>query len=101
MAWSDPTYLKFDVSQMSSMRSKLQETSNTLQQKSKELLEAIDNLKKDWKTPAGEVFFEKFDTGWVTEVEKFVKLIDALDEILAVAETNYATVETAANSITF
>lgn len=52
MAWNDPTALKFDVSAISSMRSKLQETSTELSELSTTLLSEIEILKQSWKTPA-------------------------------------------------
>lgn len=101
MAWNDPTALKFDVSAISSMRSKLQETSTELSELSTTLLSEIEILKQSWKTPAGEVFVEKFDTGWADEVTKYISIIDAVNQLLSVAETHYAEVEEAANAISF
>lgn len=101
MAWNDPTSLKFDVSAISSMRSKLQDTSTELSELSTTLLGEVDTLKQSWKTPAGEVFVEKFDTGWAEQVQKYITIIDAVDQLLSVAETHYAEVEEAANGISF
>ena len=101
MAWSDPTALKFDLSKISSMRTKLQATATELSDLSTTLLTEVETLKQKWNTPAGEVFIEKFDTGWANEVEKYVKIIDAIDQLLAVAEANYADVEEAVNTISF
>lgn len=101
MAWNDPTELKFDVDAISSMRSKLQSTSAELSNLSTKLLGEIEALKEKWKTPAGEVFVEKFDTGWVTQVNQYINIIDAVDELLEVAQTHYSTVEEAANAVKF
>lgn len=101
MAWSDPTALKFDVSKITSMRTKLQTTATELSELSTTLLAEVETLKQSWKTPAGEVFIEKFDTGWAEEVKKYVEIIDAVDQLLAVAESNYADVEDAVNAISF
>lgn len=101
MAWSDPTALKFDVSKITSMRSKLQTTATELSELSTTLLAEVETLKQSWNTPAGEVFIEKFDTGWAEEVKKYVEIIDAVDQLLAVAEANYSDVEEAVNAITF
>ncbi len=101
MAWNDPTSLKFDVSAISSMRSKLQDTSTKLSNLSTTLLGQVETLKQSWKTPAGEVFVEKFDTGWADQVQKYITIIDAVDQLLSVAETHYAEVEETANAISF
>lgn len=101
MAWNDPTELKFDVAAISSMRNKLQSTSDELSNLSATLLSEVEALKDKWKTPAGEVFVEKFDTGWVTQVNQYINIINAVDELLEVAETHYSAVEEAANAVKF
>lgn len=101
MEWNEPTELKFDVAAISSMRNKLQSTSDELSNLSATLLGEVEALKAKWKTPAGEVFVEKFDTGWVTQVNQYINIINAVDELLEVAETHYSTVEDAANAVKF
>ena len=101
MAWSDPTALMFDVSKIKSMRSKLKTTATDLSDLSTTLLTEVETLKQSWKTPAGEVFIEKFDTGWADEVKKYIEIIDAIDQLLEIAETNYSEVEEEANKLSF
>ena len=101
MGLFDPTSLKFNVSSISSMRSELRKKATELSTLSTDLLAEIEALRETWKTPAGEVFFEKFDTGWSEEVKKYITIIDAVDELLSVAESNYAEVEEETKKISF
>ena len=55
----------------------------------------IEALKKDWKTPAGKKFTKEVDTDWASQVDKYITIIDAVDELLEVAERNYEEVEEA------
>ena len=101
MAWGDPTSLKFDIQEISNMRKKLQDTSTDLGDFKTKLLKEVETLKENWKTPAGKKFTKDVDTDWAVQVDKYIKIINAVDELLKVAETNYQTVADKANSISF
>lgn len=99
MAWGDPTSLKFDVEKISEMRRKLQETSDDLINLKTTLLQEIATLKQKWNTPAGRKFASEVKTDWGTQVGKYVNIINAVDQLLATAESNYRAVENKVNSI--
>lgn len=101
MAWGDPTSLKFDVSEISSMRKQIQTTSADLAKFKTELLEEIRILKENWKTPAGKKFTKEVDTDWAKQIDKYITIIDAVDELLEVAEKNYKEVEEATKKVSF
>ena len=101
MGWCDPTSLKFDISKISEMRKKLQDTADDLVSLKTTLLQEIAELKQKWDTPAGRKFSSEVNTDWGTQVGKYVNIIKAVDQLLAVAESNYQHVENKANSITF
>lgn len=101
MAWNDPTDLKFDVEKIASMRAKLDSTAQELKKLSETLLSEIEELKKEWNTPAGEAFKEKFQDGWSEQVNEYIRIISAVDDLLQVAETEYAQVENAVNALAF
>lgn len=101
MAWGDPTELKFDVSKISAMREKIQTTSAELTQLKTNLLQEMQTLKDGWKTPAGKKFTTEVNTDWASQIDKYITIIDAVDELLEVAETNYREVETDVTSISF
>ena len=101
MAWGDPTSLKFDVSEISSMRKQIQDTSVELAKFKTELLQEIQILKENWKTPAGKKFTKEVDIDWASQIDKYITIIDAVDELLEVAEKNYREVETDVTKISF
>lgn len=101
MAWGDSTSLKFDLSKIEEIRRKIQDTAVELTDFKTTLLQEVENLKRDWRTAAGRKFAEKFDTDWAKQVEQYVKIIEAVDRLLEVAENNYRNVEEEANKISF
>ena len=101
MAWGDPTSLKFDVAKISEMRKKIQDTATELEDFKTSLLQEVETLKTNWKTPAGKKFTESVDTDWAKQVEKYVTIIGAVDELLDVAEKTYQVVEDEVNKLTF
>ena len=98
MAWGDPTSLKFDVSEISKMRTQIQNTSKDLASFKTTLLQEVENLKNNWKTPAGT---EEVDTDWAKQVDKYITIIDAVDELLEVAEKSYREVEEEVRKVSF
>ncbi len=101
MAWGDPTSLKFDVSEISRMRTQIQTTSKDLAEFKTSLLKEVENLKTNWKTPAGKKFTEEVDTDWAKQVDKYITIIDAVDELLEVAEKAYKEVQEEVKKISF
>jgi len=53
------------------------------------ILEELEGLKRDWKTDAGKVFFAEQDTDWTSQVENYVKITNAIADLLNVAITGY------------
>ena len=100
MAWGIST-LKFDVEEIREMRNKINSTSSDLRNLKNRLLKEIEELKGDWKTPAGKKFFENVDADWAQQVDKYLKVIEAVDELLEVAEKAYKEVEEEAKKLSF
>lgn len=101
MAWGDPTSLKFDLDAISSMRRKLQETAKELSNYKVTLSKEVETLKSNWKTQAGRKFTQNFDTDWSKQVDKYIRVINAVDELLEAAETDYKAVEEKAKTVSF
>lgn len=101
MAWGETKELKFDVGEISRMRTKLQDTSQELKTEKTNLLKEMTSLRENWKTPAGKKFLKDFDDSWVNNIDKYVTIIDAVDELLEVAYNAYQEVEAAAKKVTF
>lgn len=101
MAWGEPRELKFNVDEISRMRTKLQDTSQELKTEKTNLLNEMASLRENWKTPAGKKFLKDFDDSWVNNIDKYVTIIDAVDDLLEVAYKTYQEVETEAKKVTF
>ena len=101
MGWFDPKELKFDISEIAAMRKKIDETKTSLQTTSKTLQDEIAELQKKWNTPAGKDFMKEFDTGWVTQVNKYVEALQGVEEMLEQAEKYYSEVEEKVNKLSF
>ena len=101
MAWGDPTSLKFDVSEIQKMRAQIQTTSKDLANFKTSLLQEVENLKNNWKTPAGKKFTEEVDTDWAKQVDKYITIIEAVDELLEVAEKSYKVVAEEVKKVSF
>ena len=42
----------------------------------------LEQLRKDWQTPAGRYFFESLDAEWEIDINKFVRTIDMFAVVL-------------------
>ena len=101
MAFGDPKLLKFDTQQILSFQSEVQDAACDLQDLKNSLLNRLEELKKDWKTPAGKKFIEEVDMDWAKQVEKYITFLDAVNELMDVAANNYTEVEEVTRKISF
>lgn len=102
MAWGDPTSLKFDTESISLMRKKLQKTAEELRNYKIKLIGEFEALKTSWNTPAGRKFIkEVIDIDWSNKVNKYINIINTVDELLKVAELDYKAVEEEARTLSF
>lgn len=65
------------------------------------VIQSLDKLKKDWNTAAGKNFMQNVDTDWTKEVENYIKIIGAVEELLEEAATQYEKVEDEVDKIKF
>lgn len=93
--------LKFDINQINVMEKKIQETTEDLGDLKEKLIQSINQLKENWKTPAGEKFMKDVDTDWSLQIDKYIRVLEAVDQLLKVAATEYEKVELGAQKITF
>lgn len=101
MGWFDAKELKFDLDVLSQMRKKLQDTATELEEQKQSLIKAFEGYKEYWNTDTGGKFVESVDTDWVQQVDKYINIIEALEQCLAEAEKEYATVKDRAEAIKF
>ncbi len=101
MGLFETSTLKFDIDQIEEMEKKIKDTVIDLQDLKTKLIQSIDQLKKDWNTPAGKKFIKEVDTNWSVQIDKYVKVLNAVDELLKTAATEYEKVESSATKISF
>ena len=93
--------LNFNISEIGNMRKKVKTTAADLRSFKTTLLKEIEILKKNWNTPAGKKFTSEVNTDWATQVDQYVKILGAVDELLIAAETEYKKVENSAKALSF
>jgi len=101
MAWGEPDIIKFDSQAISDMKTKINETSNTINSEAEKILEAVTNLEKEWQTPEGRKFLEEIDLDWKKQTDKYVKILNTLTSMLEEAETIYDKLIEKAESLKF
>lgn len=93
--------LKFDLDAMREMKQKLTETAQEISEIKKNTFDSLEKLKEKWNTPAGKKFFSDMDTGWATDVDKYITIIHAVEELLGEAVNQYADVENEIGKLKF
>lgn len=93
--------LKFDVSEIRSMKGKVEETAKDLDELKEKIVQSIEQLRGAWNTPAGKQFLDTVDIDWSQQVDKYIKILETVEELLETAATEYETVEAEAKKINF
>lgn len=85
---------------------RLHEEANTIASLSQDLKDAqtalrntIEQLRKDWKTAAGNEFFRKFDEDWVSKLDANIELLEQLVTALRYAADQYEPIATEYSNI--
>lgn len=85
--------LKFDIEKINEMKSKLADTADELRDYKEDVIEALNKLKSKWNTTAGINFMSNVNTDWSSEVDKYIKIIGAVESLLEEAAIQYVLVE--------
>ena len=93
--------LKFDIDKINDMKKSLADSADDLSLYKDKVIQSLDKLKKHWNTAAGKNFMQNVDTDWTKEVDKYIKIIGAVEELLEEASTQYAKVEDEVDKIKF
>lgn len=93
--------LKFDIEKINEMKKSLADSADDLGTNKNKVIQSLDKLKKDWNTAAGKNFMQNVDTDWTKEVDKYIKIIGAVEKLLEEAATQYAKVEDEVDKIKF
>lgn len=81
--------LEFDIEKLKSTKEKCENLATEINDLKDILLEELNQLKKDWNTDAGKVFFAEQDTDWTSQVNKYVEITNTISKLLDTAITNY------------
>ena len=93
--------LKFNLDELDKMKKKLEEAADDLAKCKEQTLSSLEKLKTDWNTTAGEKYTKEIDTDWGDEVDKYIKVINAVGELISEAITQYKTVESEVENLKF
>ena len=91
--------LKFNIEKLTTMKTKCEESRTELDTLNKELTKALEQLKKDWNTPAGKKFFEDLTDDWSQQVEQYKTITAAIEELLQTAINEYSPIQDEANAL--
>ena len=83
------------------MSDKIQETITELEEKNQSMLEAFEQIKEKWNTPAGRAYMKKINLDWLDDVEKYEILLNAVKELLNEAATEYEALEDKVAALSF
>lgn len=93
--------LKFDVDKISEMKRLCDNSCAELDTLNSDLNSKLEELKKQWNTPAGDKFFQDLSDDWSDQVAQYKKITSAISSLLEEAITQYTSVEEAANNLKF
>ncbi len=100
MAWGNDE-LQFNVDHIKKMRTNVKQTISDLRDGKSKLKSSLESLKGKWNTPAGKKFMSDFNFDWVNDIDKYINVLEKLDELLGVAESDYSEVEELVKRIDF
>jgi len=94
--------LKFDIEEIKNMKKKCDDLINGpdgLTTLTTKLNQRLEQLKKDWNTPAGDKFFQDLEDDWSEQVAQYTKIVGAVSELLQEAISQYTPVKEAAENL--
>lgn len=91
--------LAFDLTDLKALRDQTSAVCEDLKTQRDSLKAGLDQLRKDWNTPAGQYFFSQIDADWKQKVIKFENTIAVFEEVLSDAITQYEAVLKKAKAI--
>lgn len=91
--------LKFDIEKLENIKTECEAAKDQLTKLDTELSKSLEELKNQWKTPAGKKFFDDLDEDWSKQVQQYTKITGAIVKLLDKALESYRPVEEEADSI--
>lgn len=81
--------LEFDIEKLKNMKTQCESLATEIGQLRDDLFKYLEELERDWNTPAGKKFFSELNTDWTSHVDNYVTITGAIGELLGVAITGY------------
>lgn len=69
------------------------ETKVEIQDAQSKVVEAVEELRKQWQTPTGRKFFENLDANWAADISKFTRTMDAFIDVMEEVEEQFRDIE--------
>lgn len=98
---SSPNKIQYDSEKVAEMKRKISKTSEELKTLNQDVLKAIQDMEKDWKTTEGKKFLSDIDMDWTVQVDKYVDILDTLTSMLQETENIYSELTEKAEKISF
>lgn len=99
MATNEISKLKYDAEVLAEQATELESIASALADDKLALDKALDQLKDDWVSVAGDAFFETYETGWMSGVDDYVRMLQDLARALRIASNKYADLEDRYNKL--
>lgn len=97
MGWNDT--LKFDIGKLEETKAKCVNTKDTLAKEKDRLVKQLEDLQKEWQTPAGKKFFEDQNDDWAKQIDNYVRITEGITSLIEIAINQYQAVIDEAKSI--
>lgn len=91
--------LTFNVDELNQLKEDTAKLCDSLEENRNSLKEGLEQLRKDWQTPAGAYFFESIDVDWESQIQKFIDTVTVFESILKDAVNELKAVEDKASRI--
>lgn len=79
----------YDIEKIETAKNAIDDLINTLNNDNNALERALNNLQTGWQTDAGQTFFEDHQDTWSKYVEKYVKKLTGVSDMLQKAISHY------------
>lgn len=91
--------INFEMESLEALKAETASLKENLTDINTRLREKMDELKEDWKTPAGIDFFENQKTNWDPEIKNYINILETLEKMIGEAIQKYEDVEREANRL--
>ena len=89
----------FNVEELNGFSSKIETIADDLAQIHSDTQNELKMLKEQWKTPAGEKFFQEQPLDWTSTVKKYISILNTLKSMIDYASKQYQEVQELAEKV--